>query len=373
MPSPPAAVSASHQAMAAAQLVGVVEVNHAPGRRRERSAGSARRAARASSMCQTWSLSTWTLPSVASRWNGASRRSSSDADRPAVAAVGVDVKARAAAARAEVAAASAATSTPRAAVRASSASASREAGARPRRRPAAYWPASSACALADHGISSASRQTQSVSNSSQNPARPSAARTRSSSAASSGGVGEERPAGAGVDDPGRVRRRRSAGARRRRRGRRSRRRASPCASPRRRPAPTPCAAVVGEGFRGMLEQPRARGWSPTATWSAAGRSASCGSAANRLIASSAAAALLLADRDGAVGRVSMMRLPSTSPMSSVPVIALPGGLAIRRGEAAGPARSMSGPPAPRPARARASAARSAGRRRRSRCRCRSCG
>ena len=42
-------------------------------------------------MCQTWSGRRGPRPRVASRWNGASRRSSTRRDRPAVAPVGVDV------------------------------------------------------------------------------------------------------------------------------------------------------------------------------------------------------------------------------------------------------------------------------------------
>ena len=56
--------------------------------------------------------------------------------------------------------------------------------------------------MADHGISSQSRQTQVVSSFAQRSAAVSAARTRSRNCRSRSVVVEEPPAGAGVDDAG---------------------------------------------------------------------------------------------------------------------------------------------------------------------------
>ena len=88
------------------------------------------------------------------------------------------------------------TSTPRAARRSERGS-HRARSARARLRPAAYWRAEQLLGLADHGSSSQSRTSQSVSSSSHRPARVDAARERASTALDA--VVEERPAGSGVD------------------------------------------------------------------------------------------------------------------------------------------------------------------------------
>ena len=208
-------------------------------------------------MCQTWSWSAWTRALGREQVERRQLQVGERLDRPAVVAVGVDVPRRPCS---------------RAVANRSSSVADVDAARRgllergdgSRRAPrvaaaptAAYWLRSSSCAFADHGISSQSRQTQSVVELVPEPGRVAARRapgraTRASSVA----VVEERPAGAGV-----ARRRCSslvdaeaARAPRPRPGRRRRPPASPCASPRRRPAATPWRAVVGERLGRMLQQ-----------------------------------------------------------------------------------------------------------------------
>ena len=185
--------------------------------------------ARASvSMCQAWSLSTWTAPSLASRWNGASFRSSSDVDRPAVAPVGVDVaRRRRRAARANALGERVDVDAARGR-RSQRADRLGERGPRRPRRPPRTASRRSSCAFADHGISSQSSSTQSVSSSSHSPARVGGvAHARRGARASSAGVVEERPAGAGV----------------------ARRRASPSTTPKRSPRRVLVAADDDDGAR----------------------------------------------------------------------------------------------------------------------------
>ena len=77
IPSPPRAVSSDHQAIPASWLAGSVTSTTWYGVASSNS-GSARQTSASVSMCQRWSWSMWTCPSVASRWNGASFRSVSD-------------------------------------------------------------------------------------------------------------------------------------------------------------------------------------------------------------------------------------------------------------------------------------------------------
>ena len=80
MPSPPRPVSCSHQAMPSGASRFGRSGRPAMGRANSEVARRPARKVDASvSMCQRWSLSTWTAPSLARRWNGASFRSASDA------------------------------------------------------------------------------------------------------------------------------------------------------------------------------------------------------------------------------------------------------------------------------------------------------
>ena len=148
-----------------------------------------------------WFLSVWTCPSEASRWNGASFRSVERRHRPAVLPVGgdelADVLLPASALGPRPARALLRSSPLSRSAACASAATARGSDACPAAPTAAYWVLSSSCALADHGISSQSRQTQSSPASSQKSAAVRAARTRSRNCASSAGVVEEPPAGAG--------------------------------------------------------------------------------------------------------------------------------------------------------------------------------
>ena len=215
--------------------------------------------------------STWARPSLASRWNGASRRSSRE--RPASSSAGTPRRSGAA--------------PPRGRERARAARPTRSAAPRPpaERRDArpsaraaaptgAYWRSSSSCAFADQGISSPSSTTQSVSRLSNRPALVAAARTRSTSPLALR-LGEERPPGAGVAGAGRRRPRRSGGGRRPRRGTRPRRPRAHVLLLAHHVRDALRAVTRRTPRRGAPAAPRA-GWSPTATWSAAGRRASAG-------------------------------------------------------------------------------------------------
>ena len=141
----------------------------------------------------------WTAPSVASRWNGASFRSSSERDRPAVVPVGGDEPAgvrlhepgSARAARRLVAIG-------RRPVQRGDGLGERDAC---RGADGGVLLRSSSWALADHGISSQSRQDPVGLELVPRGRRPRrASRTRSRKLALELGVVEEPPAGAGVDD-----------------------------------------------------------------------------------------------------------------------------------------------------------------------------
>jgi hypothetical protein len=275
MPSPPPAVSSSHQATAAsARGVGQVDL---PVRRRDEH-GVVRRASSASvSMCQRWSLSTWTRPlgrPAGGTARGAARRPSAP---PSSSAARRRVEGLPAALRAG-------------APRATRLGRQRQApghrllqrpraGAhRQRRRPAAgAYCAGAAPAPWPTTASARSRARTSRSPAFPQPDASMAARTRAEQprwpvARSSK---KARPVRDKITPsrPSVTPKRRAPP---RRRGRRSPPRASPCASPRTRPAGHALLGVVGEGLgRGARAGP-SRGWSPTATSSAAGRPASAG-------------------------------------------------------------------------------------------------
>ena len=77
MPSPPRSVSLVHQSIPSASLAESVTSTILYGVLSNNS-GSLRQILASSSMCHMWSWSTWTRPSVARRWNGASFRSVTD-------------------------------------------------------------------------------------------------------------------------------------------------------------------------------------------------------------------------------------------------------------------------------------------------------
>ena len=77
IPSPPRPVSSSHQFVPSSWLAGSVKSTILYGVASS-NLGSWRQMSPSVSMCQVWSRSTCTFPSVAIRWNGASFRSSSE-------------------------------------------------------------------------------------------------------------------------------------------------------------------------------------------------------------------------------------------------------------------------------------------------------
>ena len=243
MPSPPAAVSSSHQRVAGADGLGVGQVDHAAGGWARSASGRRPPAGRPASRCQACvAVERGRAPSAASSWNGASAHAV-ERRRPASSSAGRRRRTpRRSPRRGRVRSSRSPTSS--AAARPPASSASTAAGSAARRGRAdrrRTGRASSSSALADQGSSSASSSSQSVSSSSQSPARVDR-RAQPVEQLARSSVGEERPAGAGVDDAGR-RRRHAEPAPRRVGVAADQRRppASPCASPRRPPAATPSA------------------------------------------------------------------------------------------------------------------------------------
>ena len=152
----------------------------------------------------------------------------------------------------------------------SSTATARGSAARPAAPTAAYWVLRSSCALADHGISSQSRQTHVVFNS------PEVGRGQGRAQAVEElpfelRLVEEPPARARVDDAGLVSATRIAPWPPVRPGKRSRRPASPCASLRRSLRHT-LAAIIGERSAGCSSRSGSLSSRRATSW-AAGRSA----------------------------------------------------------------------------------------------------
>jgi hypothetical protein len=161
IPSPPFAAISVHHAMPSASLAGSASSTTLY-RVASRMAGSAWHTVASVSMCQVCGRSVWTLPSLAMMWNL--------------------LIAEACAVMRETTASSLAFSSPfsRAPDVASDCTTT-GVDARPAEPTAAYWLCKSACAFADHGISSQSRQSQVVLSWFHNSAVVIAARRRSSS------------------------------------------------------------------------------------------------------------------------------------------------------------------------------------------------
>ena len=235
----------------------------------------------ASSMCQRWSRSTMDArPRVASRWNGASRRSSSDGDRPAVAPVGVDVALDVLARALRALERASPTSTPRAArllERARPPRASAGAGGGADRGVLA---AEQLLRLGRPGHQLAVEAAPSRCRArSQRPARVERPRARARAAPPRvARVVEEPPAGAGVarspDSPSSTRRSARAPPSSSRQTTTTAR--EPMCFSSQTTAATPCVAEVGERLGRVLEQARPLRRLATATSSAAGRSATAG-------------------------------------------------------------------------------------------------
>ena len=162
MPSPPAAVSSSHQATPAGDATR--SVVSTTSRRVGRGAASGRPSTSrsATARCQRGRGRGRSAPSVASTWNGASCTPVQPVGRPAVAAVGVGERVRrwrAATGCGRAGRRRRARAPARGLERRPTAAGSAARAAAP---TAAYWSRSRSSALADHGSSSQSSSSQSV-------------------------------------------------------------------------------------------------------------------------------------------------------------------------------------------------------------------
>ena len=291
MPSPPAAVSSSHHATPAATDV---RVGRCRPRSRRVGADSVRvgrrPAGRRAPRCQPWSRSANVAPSDGEHLERREPHAVEAVGRPAVAPVGVGERRRRWRPARRVRSSRSPTSTPRAAAALAAPPTAAGSAARAAAPTAAYWSRSRSSALADHGSSSASSSSQSVSELVPQAGRGRPPRAAGRAARSVSAGVEERPAGAGVDRAGRA-----VGAPKRSRAASASRQTSttarePMCFSSQTPRVDAVGAVRGERLGRVLQQVRPRRGRRRAPSSAAGTAASAGRRANRLITSSAPAA-----------------------------------------------------------------------------------